>query len=334
MQFRTELPPTPSRRPITHHNHIVLLGSCFAERIGSYLQQNKFDAVVNPAGIEYNPISLSNKLNRAINNEPYQRNDLFADENHCYHSLNHPNQYTGANPDELLKEIEQLRLSLQRHLQQADVLIITLGTAYTYTHLATGNIVSNCHKLAAKHFQRQLMSIQQLHQHLAPTLEALLRHNPNLHIILTVSPIRHLKDGLHANQLSKATLQLLTHQLTEEHPEIEYYPAYELLLDDLRDYRFYADDLTHPAPQAVQYITEHFQQTYFTPQTQQLNKLITQLYLNLNHKPFNPEGEEYLHFIKQQLQQMQELQNQHPYLDFQQEQDLWQSRLDQHPLNR
>ena len=195
-------------------------------------------------------------------------------------------------------------------------MIITLGTAWVYRLGSTGKIVSNCHKLPEKMFDRQMLSVDEITTEWKSLLLSLWEQNPELKILFTVSPIRHWKDGAHGNQLSKATLLLAVEQLQKDFPEqTAYFPAYEIMMDELRDYRFYADDMLHPSLQAVEYIWERFTETMFSRETQAILKEWKDIQKAINHKPFQPKSEAYKHFISQTLLKMERLNEKFPYFD-------------------
>lgn len=239
----------------------MLLGSCFSDNIGERLCSDGFDACHNPMGPLYNPASLHSYISRLLDGYTYTEADLTADSDGRLHALDFPLRYSSDEPAELLERINTECGCAADCLDRAGTLIVTFGTAWCFEIAANGKIAGNCHKLPASEFRRRRMEqseIIALWQPLTQRLRA-----AGKHVIATVSPIRHLADGLHGNQLSKATLLLSLDAIDG----IEYFPAYEIMLDDLRDYRFYADDLKHPSPMAVEYIYNIFSQTYFSNET-------------------------------------------------------------------
>ena len=258
MEFRTTVKTGENRGWLHHSDSVVLLGSCFSDNIGAKMQGALIHATVNPMGTLYNPMSIGCSVRRLIDNEPVAGSDLFMQggvwnsyDFHSRHSL--PDKQ--ATIDRMNQRIEQGHEALK----QAQLLTVTLGTAIVYRLKATGEVVANCHKVPQHEFERRMASTDEMVSELDTMLTRLHEFNPDLHIILTVSPIRHIADGLDTNSLSKALLRVAIHEAMGRHRDYcDYFPAYEILLDELRDYRFYADDLVHPAPGAVQLIWERF----------------------------------------------------------------------------
>lgn len=243
---------------ISHLSKSLLLGSCFAENIGCLMRENKFDCDVNPFGILYNPLSVSKALDDIIACKHYGPDDLFFHQE-CYHSYMHHGSFSATNQEIVLDTINTRLSKASQRLAQTEVLIITFGTAWVYYLQSTREVVSNCHKMPAKKFVREKLTVNDIVEIYSSLIAKLQQCSPNLRLLFTVSPIRHVKDGLHENQLSKATLLLAVDELTRRFPEqISYFPAYEIVMDELRDYRFYADDMVHPSALAIQYIWERF----------------------------------------------------------------------------
>ncbi len=304
MKFRTEIIIEKAAFDLNLNNKILFLGSCFTENIGNKLKINWFETQINPFGIIYNPFSVKKSLDLLIENKPFEISDLI-NQNGLWHSFSHHSRFSGIDANEVLENINETLHSSAIFLQKADYLFITFGTAWVYFWQQTGSVVSNCHKLDPKHFKREILDVETITSELSQTFDFLHQFNHSLKIIFTVSPVRHWKDGANGNQLSKATLFLAIEQLKKKYPFIFYFPAYEILMDDLRDYRFYADDLLHPNPLAINYIYEKFSQHYFNAQTQNLLKQIESIERAKAHKPFNLETEEYEAF-RLQLQYKEE----------------------------
>lgn len=254
MKFRTEIEPLRGRQPITHDNRIVMMGSCFTDNIGALLRRDGFNVSVNEMGVLYNPLSLAMVIDRALRQVPYSSVDLINRDG-IWHCLDFESRRQSADAGELLSRLNADFLAFAEKLRAADTWIITFGTAWVFEH--DGHIVGNCHKLDSREFTRRRLSVSEIVEAWRPLCQG-------RRVIFTVSPIRHLADGLHGNELSKSTLLLAVEQLGE------YFPAYEIMLDDLRDYRFYADDLKHPSALAVDYIYEFFENTYFPADTKAL----------------------------------------------------------------
>ncbi len=310
---RISIPKAPFAFSYTEQT--VLLGSCFAENIGKKLEENKFKTDLNPFGTLYNPSSIAEAIRMLLHPERFTGDDLFRHEG-VYHSFSHHSRFSSPSETECLENINGRLFSSAEIIRKARRMIITLGTAWVYRLGSTGKIVSNCHKLPEKMFDRQMLSVDEITAEWKSLLLSLWEQNPELKILFTVSPIRHWKDGAHGNQLSKATLLLAVEQLQKDFPEqTAYFPAYEIMMDELRDYRFYADDMLHPSLQAVEYIWERFTETMLSRETQAILKEWKDIQKAINHKPFQPESEAYKHFISQTLLKMERLNEKFPYFD-------------------
>jgi hypothetical protein len=284
MKFRTEINPAPAGFTLSHTDRILVLGSCFAENISERMIRAGLSLVVNPSGTVYNPASAADCLHDLIRRKTYTEDDLLLWEG-LYHSLSHHSRFSGSDSPTVLERINTSIARAADLLPQAALLIITFGTAHTYRLARTGQTVSNCHKLPSREFHEHRLTVDQITAHWTPLIRELQNLHPHLHILFTVSPVRHRKPDAHANQLSKATLLLAVDQLIHTHPHCHYFPAYEIMLDDLRDYRFYADDLVHPNTQAVDYLWEKFTATYFDPSTQALAREHEKEYRRTHHVP-------------------------------------------------
>jgi hypothetical protein len=286
MKFRTEININPAVFRITHDDRISVLGSCFAENIAKQLSNAGFTVDVNPFGTVYNPASIAKSLERLVECRQYTAGDLFQYEG-LYHSFSHHSRFSGANPDDTLENINsRLRFSAD-FLRSADILVITFGTAYVYHLPETGEIVSNCHKLPESRFVRNRLLVEYIINEWMPLLDRLKSINRQLRIIFSVSPVRHFRDGFHENQLSKATLLLAVDEIVRNTPDCFYFPAYEILLDDLRDYRFYDDSLVHPSQQAISYVWEKFSGAFFDSTTMKRVKDSLSETKRLNHTPLH-----------------------------------------------
>lgn len=293
MKLRTEITIKPSLQSISHTQKSLLVGSCFAESIGEKLEYYKFPVVVNPFGILFNPVSIANAFRFICNNAVFSENDLIR-HNDLWHSFYHHGSFSNVNKNECLGMINRSIANAHQHLKQASTVIITLGTAYVWEHIASQQIVSNCHKIPSTEFKHYLLSTEAVQQSLSSILENVKSLNETATIIFTVSPIRYMHHGAHNSQLSKATLLLaidaiINSQNVDHLPE--YFPSYELLMDDLRDYRFYAEDMIHPSHQAVEYIWEKFSETYFSAQTITINQKIDSYQKAKAHTILNPNSE-------------------------------------------
>ena len=266
MEFRTKVTITPSERKVAYTDTIVTMGSCFADSIGEKMLHAGMNVLCNPFGTLYNPCSIAVALQRLLDGQHYAASEL-VERDGLWHSFAHHGKFSTPSQEETLAQINHSFDRAKQYLLKADILLLTLGTAWVYER--DGKVVANCHKFPDKEFIRRCMNTQEVTDILLSTLKQLKALNPHLTIVTTVSPIRHFRDGAHANQLSKSTLLLGLHALTKQIDNIYYFPAYELMMDELRDYRFYADDMCHPSSVAVQYIWEKFQEATMNPPTQQ-----------------------------------------------------------------
>lgn len=284
MRFRTEIECRPSPWKIDHATPLLMLGSCFTDEIGNQLSSDGFDVIHNPFGPLYNPMSLGTCLDRALSQRLYAESDL-TDGPRGFHCLDYASRYSGTDSKALLADINSTLSLVGDRLQGSPVVILTLGSAFVYKHNDTNSIVGNCHKFPATEFSRFRVTVDDICERLTPTIESLQTAGVR-HIIFTVSPIRHLADGLHGNTISKSTLLLAIERLTEAYPDFcSYFPSYEIMLDDLRDYRFYATDMKHPSQVAVDYIYEVFSDVYFTAATRKDAADARRRYLAAQHRP-------------------------------------------------
>ncbi|MCC8155633.1 MAG: GSCFA domain-containing protein [Tannerellaceae bacterium] len=327
MDLRTVVSITNPAFYISHKEKIMLLGSCFAENIGKKLIETKFQVDQNPFGILYNPASVAQSLARLMNPIPFDEKDIF-EHSELYHTFYHHSRFSQADLHTLLNVINQQLVYSSSFLQQTNRLLITFGTAWVYRLQSSGEIVSNCHKLPDKYFIRDFLSVESIVEQWKDLLEKVWIKNPSLQVLFTVSPVRHWKDGAHGNQLSKATLLLAIEALCKRFPEkVIYFPSYEIQLDELRDYRFYADDMLHPSGMAIEYIWQRFAETYFTPETHRLLKEWDDIRKAIQHKPFRPESDTYRSFILQTLLKVEQLEEKFPYFYVTNEKELLLSKL-------
>lgn len=263
MQFKTTLTKVPQSFNLDYQQQILMIGSCFAANIGALLQENYFRVKVNPYGIIYNPLSLANSLHEIVAQKQYTNNDLFF-YNELYASFNHHGKFKHTSNNILLDIINKNIIEHNEYLKNTDILFCTFGTAFVYEHQEKQQIVANCHKLPSQTFNKRLLSSNEIVAIYVTLIMQLKDINPNIKIVFTVSPVRHIKDGLINNNRSKAVLLTAVHELVEQLDCCYYFPAYELLIDDLRDYRFYDNDLVHPNEMAVQYIWNYLIENHLT----------------------------------------------------------------------
>ncbi|MCL2649692.1 MAG: GSCFA domain-containing protein [Candidatus Azobacteroides sp.] len=298
MKFKTEIQIPPFNFKISHQDKIMMIGSCFAENISKKMKSAGFCIDTNPSGILYNPASISKNIQAILHSKKYTGSDLFEHQG-IYHSFDHHSKFSDSSPANCVDKINKEVKDAKDYLKTASILIITFGTAFVYTLKSTGAIVANCHKLPEKTFNRNRLSVSEIVEDWKVLINLLQQYNPELKIVFTVSPIRHWKDGAHENQLSKSTLLLAIDELIKQNNGCYYFPSYEIMMDDLRDYRFYADDMLHPSDLAVDYIWEKFSHSFFDKKTVELIEEWLKIQQALAHKPFNPDSEEYKNFFTQ-----------------------------------
>lgn len=298
----------------------MMMGSCFSEHIGDKLIARKFKINLNPFGILYHPLAISSAIGRMIENKPFVSDDLKF-ENDRYVSFYHHGKFNHTDQQVMLNSINEAFKKGREQLLTADYLFITWGTAFGYSHKeAEENIVANCHKIPGNQFKKRLAQPVEIIQEYQQLFNRLIGLNPDIKIIITVSPVKHLKDGLIENNISKSVLLLAANQLKTE-LKTSYFPAYELVHDDLRDYRFYAKDMAHPSEEAIEYVWEFFKRTYWDNATTELNKKIENILNALDHRPLHPENEAHQVFIESVKKKVEELENNYPFLDFGKEKD-------------
>ena len=326
MIFRTQVELPERQTEIRHSEQIMLFGSCFAENIGNLLAENKFRCEVNPFGILYNPVSIHKALLQLMEGRRYAEKDLFFSYG-LWHSWMHHSDFSAFSVDECLNRINSRLMKASDALKSADWLVMTWGTAYVYVHEESGEVVGNCHKMPDKMFRRFRLDAKTLVEECQDVLKKCREANPKLKVLITVSPIRHAKDGMHGNQLSKATLLLAADELCRVCPDCYYFPSYEIMMDELRDYRFYADDMLHPSRMAIEYIWDCFSKCYFSAATHAILKEWEEIKKGIAHKPFSPESDAYRKFLSQIVLKIVQLKEKLPYLEVRKEIELCESRL-------
>lgn len=328
MKFRTELKLNPSDFNLNHDQKIISFGSCFAQEMAQRLQELKFDVLNNPFGILFHPLAIENALTRIQTQIPYTSNEIFQ-QDELYFSWDHHSAFNSTSEEETLERINNALQEAYTYLQDADVVLLTFGTSWVYKIKELDVVVANCHKVKAENFQKILLSDKQIKNALNNTFDLINNLAPNARIIVSVSPVRHLKDGMVENNVSKSKLITALYEASMSFDEVDYFPAYEFLMDDLRDYRFYADDLLHPSKEAIQYIWEKFSDYYFDSDTQQLNKKIHQLMTALQHRAFNESTTAHQLFLQQTLKVLQTLEASNASLEFTAEKAFLQQKI--HP---
>jgi hypothetical protein len=328
VKFHYEFDIKSLPQPIAHVHQLFLIGSCFTENIGEKLKKHKFKVLENPNGILFNPVSVAEAIINVVENKQYTEEDLFYF-NEAWHSWQHHSRFSGISADDALKKINDATQQAHDYLKKADYILITLGSAWIYTltskafNAKPGTVAANNHKAPADWFERRLMDVGQVITVLGTMLDRLGALNPNIQVIFTISPVRHLREGVIDNNRSKAVLITAVHYLIEQLQKLYYFPAYELVIDDLRDYRFYAEDLVHPNYHATQYVWEKFVNACMQEDTRKLMEEIATIHSAFNHKPFNASSSMHKKFLATNLIKVKQLQEQFGYLDFSKELDFF-----------
>jgi len=307
--FRTPISIDPSAVKIHYGSHIMLMGSCFSENIGNNLSNAKFLVDNNPFGIVYNPLSIKRGLTRLLDGHEYSSDELVLNQE-LWTSFDHHGRFSNMDPNACISSINHHFNDSKENISKVNFLFITFGTSYVYYLKSTGQIVTNCHKFPAEHFVRKRISVEEIVEEYSILITRLRQINPSIYIVFTVSPVRHWKDGVHENQLSKSILLLATERLCDKFDKTLYFPSYEIMMDDLRDYRFYDDDMFHPNHIAVNYIWKKFVNCFIESKTSFVMKEVENIVLARNHRPFNTESIQYKDFAKQILLKINHIQDQ------------------------
>lgn len=295
MQFRTLLNKYESQEIIDYQSKILLIGSCFAQHLHQYLALRKYDTYLNPCGITFNPISIANSIYYTLGLTAFNPNDIREQNGRFFHFDFH-GKFSDISKSNIENKITD-HLALAKAYANSDVLVISLGTSFVYELVELSEVVNNCHKVEQSKFKKVLLSTDAIVEVLSQAISNLRDKNSDIKVIFTVSPVRHIKDGLVENNRSKARL-IQACELLEAHLEnIQYFPSYEILLDDLRDYRFYRDDMIHPNESAVSYIMKQFEKNYMNGEEAGLRSKILNIQKRIAHKPFLPESAEHQNFL-------------------------------------
>ena len=295
-----------SEEKIGYKDKVLLLGSCFADNIGAKFESHYFQAIVNPFGTLYNPASILKAITLSYKHD---NKHYLLHHNGLWHSMMHHGSFSHPDKSVLLNRYEESQRIMREALHEASTIVVTFGTSWIYT--MEGMIVANCHKMPANRFQRECMTAGRIIEMWLPLLVQI----PNKHWIFTVSPIRHIKDGLHENQISKAILLQAIDCLASNSSAVSYFPSYEIMLDELRDYRFYAEDMVHPSQVAVEYIWGRFVDVYMTVDTQNEMRTLHQFWRDRHHRFLHPDTEEAIAFAQRTENRLQSLKKQYPWLE-------------------
>jgi len=315
MNLRTTFNIPSFSTKISHHTKMVAIGSCFATMLGKRLLDRKYDLLVNPFGTIFNPLSLFSLLENSMNeSEPSSAEIVFYQDKYIHYKYH--SSISAHTEENLISQLREIHQSTGSYLKKASHLFITLGTAYAYEHNELQQLVANCHKQPSALFTKRLLDVNEMEASFEKLYQKLLQFNPQLNIIITVSPVRHTKDGIPENQLSKSMLRVLVNHVVQRFENVHYYPSYEMMMDDLRDYRFYREDLIHPTEQAENYIYEKFEEAYIGEEDKIIDKKIIDINRSLQHKPFNPKTAAHQKFLNKLVDKIEDLP---PFLDFNQE---------------
>jgi hypothetical protein len=316
--FRTIIRIESQKLQITHRDPILFLGSCFSENIGNRMISMKFPGLVNPFGVIFNPASVAESIRLLIEGKVYSQKDLTFS-NGLWFSFHHHGSFSDPDRKACLDKINsQVKLGSEM-MKDCKFLSITFGTSWIYRYRESGNIVANCHKLPESAFDRQLLSPDDIVKEYSDIIKSLRRQIPAVNLIFTISPIRHLRDGMEENQFSKAILHLAVKKILEENENCFYFPAYEIMMDDLRDYRFYEADMVHPNSQAIDYIWDRFIDAYMDKYTRAIIQDLEKIASAMHHRPLQPGSNEFKMFCEVQLKIVGGLKAKYPYLSFETE---------------
>ena len=315
MKLQTQLPLEKQVPAIDYDSKLVLFGSCFAENIAEKLSHYKFQNEVNPLGVLFHPVAILDLLTRAHENNPYSENDVFFS-NGCWQSFRAHSRLNSTSQSEILERLNTALKSTQSQLKNASHVILTFGTAWVYEHIESKTTVANCHKQPQKEFNKSILSVGQLQDTFKEILSILKSFHPDMSVVFSISPVRHLKDGFIENNQSKAHLTAALHSVINTTKNTHYFPSYELLMDELRDYRFYKEDMVHPNQIAINYIWEKFQSIWIDAEVNSIMQEVNQLQKGFAHKPFNALASEHSVFLSTLAKKAQALESRFPFMKF------------------
>ena len=322
MLFYTKVPVPKSVNPIDYTSKIVSLGSCFAENMGEKFHYFKFQSVVNPFGIIFNPVSIENLVLRVVTNQKFTEEDIFF-HNDLWHSYEMHSELSHPDKETFLQNLNQILEQTNNQITASTHIIITYGTSWVYRNKSSKKIVANCHKVPQSQFDKEILSVETIETTIQNTIDVIRKINPNCAFIFTVSPVRHIKDGFIENQRSKAHLITAIHssnchpEPVEGHlPTSNYFPSYEIMMDELRDYRFYAEDMLHPSQTAIDYIWVRFFENYISEENYSTMEEVCSIQKGLAHRPFNPDSDSHQKFISSLNDNIIRLQEKFPRFKF------------------
>ena len=310
MNLQTTIQLQPLEQTIHYSDGLLFLGSCFADEVGGICRGLGFDALVNPFGVLYNPASIAQAVERLQSGKPFSHDEVIAVGEEYYCTFSHNTAFWNTSETALLEQVNENLKAAHEHFLKSKWVVLSLGTSWVFRSKETRQVVANCHKLPANCFERQFLTVEQS----TTLLSDLVKQHPDKQFILTVSPLRHLKDGLHENQLSKSALLMAVDEVCKRFDNAHYFSAYEILLDELRDYRFYKEDMVHPTKQAVRYIWERFVDFAVDPKEKPALQAAAEVRQMLQHNPVFPESEAYRKFELYKNQKISELERNCPHI--------------------
>lgn len=326
MKFRTELILPEADRKISHFHKIMGIGSCFVDSMGEKLSDSKFQVLQNPFGTIFHPLAMENALARIHSLTLYTKEEIFK-YGELYFSWDHHTSFNRISLDETLHKINSELESANDFIQETDFFLLTFGTAWVYKIKEMGIFVANCHKVPNQQFDKYLLDDKQIQASLKNCFNLILDINPKAQIIVTVSPVRHTKDGIVENNISKSKLISNLFDVAMKYDNVEYFPAYELMMDDLRDYRFYKEDLVHPNDMAVEYIWKKFSESFFDSNTHDKIKIAQKIKSALAHRPLNPSTTSYKEFLYKTGKYIESVENLFPKNSFSEEKKMLQKLM-------
>jgi len=309
MKLITQVPLSNSSKPIDYHSKILLMGSCFAESMGGKLEYYKFQSVTNPFGIIFNPISIEKMLQRVVHKKPFTEADIFF-HNAIWQCYEVHSELSHTDKNIFLDRLNEVLFDFNKQINSSTHCLITYGTSWVYQLKSTNEMVANCHKVPQSQFNKILLTIASIEQSIQNTVSLMQSVNPSCQVTFTISPVRHIKDGFVENQRSKA------HLIAALHPSLNYFPSYEIMMDELRDYRFYTSDLLHPNELAIDYIWERFCESSISESSNKIMETVASIQKGLTHRAFNPDSENHKKFLNELHQKINKLQEEFPFMKF------------------
>lgn len=319
MQFRTQIPLSKTNNPIDYNSKVISFGSCFAENMADKFDYFKFQNETNPFGIIFNPVSIEKIIKRTVEEKWFTEKDVFF-HNERWHSFEAHSDLSNSDRQELLETLNKAISETHKQLRTATHIIVTYGTSWIYRNIESDQIVANCHKVPQKQFSKELLSVDTIQKSIQNTINLIHTLNPDINFIFTISPVRHIKDGFAENQLSKSHLFAALHQVLKTHNSqlitANYFPSYEIMMDELRDYRFYGEDMLHPNQVAIDYIWHKFSENYIAENAISIMNEIDEIQKSLRHRSFNPESEQHQQFLAKLQQKINVLGEKLPHIRF------------------